>query len=156
MVLCLLLIVLLVYAMLSKESNPVQLKKPQATEQLAKAPVATEQVQEAPVAEQSPAQVSTSSTETALKPQQWPTKQEITIAQGQRLTLLALEHYGDKVFWVYIYQANQDRMANPNDLKVGMKIRIPQLPIALINAKSQEAMSRAKALEDKYIKQFQN
>ena len=90
----------------------------------------------------------------AIDPSAWPTLKIVTLEKGQRLTLLALENYGDKVFWVYIYEANKDVMPNPNQLKAGMKIRIPQLPVGLINAKDASCMARAKALEDKYRAQF--
>ena len=90
----------------------------------------------------------------AIDPSAWPTLKTVTLEKGQRLTLLALENYGDKVFWVYIYEANKDVMPNPNQLKAGTKIRIPQLPVGLINAKDASCMARAKALEDKYRAQF--
>ena len=38
----------------------------------------------------------------------------VTIEPGTRLTLLAQKYYGNKVFWVYIYMANNKVIANPN------------------------------------------
>ncbi len=126
-----------IYAMLSTESKKDKMKKPVKTEVLS-APVEPAPVVNAPV----------------VDPSSWPIMKEVTLKKGQRLTLLALENYGDKVFWVYIYEANKENMPNPNKLKEGTKIRIPQLPVGLINAKSTESMQRAKALEDKYRAQF--
>lgn len=139
--LSLIVIALVIYAMTSMGSKKVNKKEPVKTE--TSAPVQQTVVSE-PV-EQTPP---------AIDPSAWPTLKTVTLEKGQRLTLLALENYGDKVFWVYIYEANKDVMPNPNQLKAGTKIRIPQLPVGLINAKDASCMARAKALEDKYRAQF--
>lgn len=139
--LSLIVIALVIYAMTSMGNKKVNKKEPVKTE--TSAPVQQTVVSE-PV-EQTPP---------AIDPSAWPTLKTVTLEKGQRLTLLALENYGDKVFWVYIYEANKDVMPNPNQLKAGTKIRIPQLPIGLINAKDASCMARAKALEDKYRAQF--
>lgn len=146
LVLCLVAIVLIIYAMLSKESKKEVLKETIVSEQV------TVLEPEMPVAQEPEVKAEQSMPE--LNPAAWPTKKEVVLGKGERLTLLALENYGDKVFWVYIYEANKDKIANPNDVKAGTRIRIPQLPIALINAKSTESMARAKALEEKYKAQF--
>lgn len=142
LILCVLAIALIIYAMLAKENKKEVLSESLVIEQTTTQPAA-EPVQ-APQAAQEP----------ELDPSAWPTLKEVSLAKGERLTLLALENYGDKVFWVYIYQANKDRIANPNDIKAGTRIRIPQLPVALINAKSADAMAKAKALEEKYKAEF--
>lgn len=139
--LSLIVIALVIYAMTSMGNKKVNKKEPIKTETTA--PVQQTVVSE-PV-EQTPP---------AIDPSAWPTLKTVTLEKGQRLTLLALENYGDKVFWVYIYEANKDVMPNPNQLKAGTKIRIPQLPVGLINAKDASCMARAKALEDKYRAQF--
>ena len=139
--LSLIVIALVIYAMTSMGNKKVNKKEPVKTETTA--PVQQTVVSE-PV-EQTPP---------AIDPSAWPTLKTVTLEKGQRLTLLALENYGDKVFWVYIYEANKDVMPNPNQLKAGTKIRIPQLPVGLINAKDASCMARAKALEDKYRAQF--
>lgn len=139
--LSLIVIALVIYAMTSMGNKKVNKKEPIKTE--TSAPVQQTVVSE-PV-EQTPP---------AIDPSAWPTLKTVTLEKGQRLTLLALENYGDKVFWVYIYEANKDVMPNPNQLKAGTKIRIPQLPVGLINAKDASCMARAKALEDKYRAQF--
>lgn len=139
--LSLIVIALVIYAMTSMGNKKVNKREPVKTE--TSAPVQQTVVSE-PV-EQTPP---------AIDPSAWPTLKTVTLEKGQRLTLLALENYGDKVFWVYIYEANKDVMPNPNQLKAGTKIRIPQLPVGLINAKDASCMARAKALEDKYRAQF--
>lgn len=139
--LSLIVIALVIYAMTSMGNKKVNKKEPVKTETTA--PVQQTVVSE-PVKQTPP----------AIDPSAWPTLKTVTLEKGQRLTLLALENYGDKVFWVYIYEANKDVMSNPNQLKAGTKIRIPQLPVGLINAKDASCMARAKALEDKYRAQF--
>lgn len=41
------------------------------------------------------------------------------------LNSLALKYYGNKVYWVYIFLDNQDKIKNPNNVMVGTKLRIP-------------------------------
>lgn len=49
----------------------------------------------------------------------------ITIARGERLTLISLREYGDKVFWVYLYLNNKDVIEDPNNVSPGTVIKIP-------------------------------
>lgn len=44
-----------------------------------------------------------------------------------RLAWMAYRYWGKKDLWVYIYDANRDRISNPNLIKVGTPIRIPRL-----------------------------
>lgn len=48
-----------------------------------------------------------------------------TVTPNRYLTTMAVEHYGNKVFWVYIFLDNQDKIKNPNNVVVGTKLRIP-------------------------------
>ncbi|MDE6653805.1 MAG: hypothetical protein K2K37_05390, partial [Muribaculaceae bacterium] len=48
-----------------------------------------------------------------------------TITPNRNLNTLALKHYGNKVYWVYIFLDNQDKIKNPNNVIVGTKLRIP-------------------------------
>ena len=50
---------------------------------------------------------------------------QITVVSGQRLTSIAENEYGDKVFWIYIYLENKAILSNPNILPVGVKITLP-------------------------------
>lgn len=72
-----------------------------------------------------------------------------TIEQGSRLTLLALKYYGNKAFWVYIYEANKNIITNPDKIPVGTKIRIPKPDFTKINAKDPESIAKAKAIQAK-------
>ena len=43
------------------------------------------------------------------------------------LSKLARKYYNNTYCWVYIYIANMDRLKNPNDIKPGMELVIPEL-----------------------------
>jgi nucleoid DNA-binding protein/nucleoid-associated protein YgaU len=79
----------------------------------------------------------------------WPVT--IKMKQGDRLTLLALEYYGHKAFWVYIYEANKHVIQNPDNVPIGTVIRIPKPNPALINANDLHCISKAKALQFKLL-----
>lgn len=49
----------------------------------------------------------------------------ITVQPGDTLGTLARRYYGDAAMWRRIYQANRDRIANPDLLLAGQRIRIP-------------------------------
>ena len=72
----------------------------------------------------------------------------ITIERGQRLTLLAENYYGEKVFWVYIYEYNKAKIgSNPNQISVGMEILIPAKELYGIDANSASSISKATAIQ---------
>lgn len=48
-----------------------------------------------------------------------------TLGKGEFLTTLSLRHYGHKAFWVYIYDANKDIIANPDNVEAGIVVTIP-------------------------------
>jgi nucleoid DNA-binding protein len=50
---------------------------------------------------------------------------KITIRNGQTLTMLALQEYGNKCFWIYIYEENKEIIKNPNSISAGTIIVIP-------------------------------
>ena len=47
--------------------------------------------------------------------------------EASRLTWMSKRYYGDKKYWPYLYDANKDRIDNPNHIKVGTPIRVPDL-----------------------------
>lgn len=73
----------------------------------------------------------------------------ITITPGQRLTSIALEEYGNKVFWIYIYLENKAVISNPNVVPVGMKITIPPAGKYGIDCNNPESVQKAKDLISK-------
>lgn len=44
-----------------------------------------------------------------------------------RLAWMAWRYYGNKAFWVYLYDANKDHIVNPDKITTGTPIRVPQL-----------------------------
>ncbi len=47
--------------------------------------------------------------------------------RNSRLAWMSMRYYGSKAYWPYIYDANRDRITNPNDVEVGTPIRVPKL-----------------------------
>ena len=69
---------------------------------------------------------------------------KVRIEQGQRLTLIAEKYYGNKVFWVYIYEYNKAKIgSNPNQIRAGMEILIPAKELYGINANSDASVDKA-------------
>jgi len=56
------------------------------------------------------------------------TPREYTIARGDTLSVIAKRLLGDIKYADAIYEANKDRLASPDDLRVGQLIRIPARP----------------------------
>lgn len=50
------------------------------------------------------------------------------VVAGDNLTKIARKHYGDGHLWKLIYEANQDRIKDPDKIQVGWKLKIPAKP----------------------------
>jgi len=74
------------------------------------------------------------------------------IKSGSRLTLMARRYYGSKDFWVYIYEANKEKIPNPDQIAKGTLIRIPKLDARLIDVSNPRCLTKAKELHDLYVK----
>ena len=48
-----------------------------------------------------------------------------TVVKGDTLSKIAKEFYGDPSLYTKIFEANQDRLKNPDLIQVGQKLRIP-------------------------------
>ena len=70
---------------------------------------------------------------------------------GSRLTLLALKYYGDKIFWVYIYENNKKKIRNPNNVPVGTVLDIPSKEKYGIDSSNPESIAKAKRLFGKIM-----
>ena len=54
-----------------------------------------------------------------------------TVGGGDTLSKIALEYYGhaSKPYWMLIYESNKDLIGdNPNKVKRGITLKIPELP----------------------------
>lgn len=71
----------------------------------------------------------------------------VRLEPGQFLTKLAEKYYGNKVFWVYIYEFNKSRIADPNHIPTNMEIKIPAKEVYGINANSSASVEKAKKIQ---------
>jgi hypothetical protein len=74
------------------------------------------------------------------------------INAGSRLTIMSKKYYGTKDFWVYIYEANKERIQNPDNIEMGTLIRIPKVDPRLIDASNPRCIQKALELHDEYVK----
>lgn len=59
------------------------------------------------------------------KPMEGAIPKTVTVQGGDSLSIIAERVYGDPDKWRLIYEANQDKIKNPNQLLVGTKLTIP-------------------------------
>ncbi|MDR4505924.1 MAG: LysM peptidoglycan-binding domain-containing protein [Candidatus Scalindua sp.] len=50
-----------------------------------------------------------------------------TVRSNESLAVLSKKYYGDKAKWRVIFEANRDKMSNPDVLYVGLRLKIPSL-----------------------------
>ncbi|HKW03217.1 MAG TPA: LysM peptidoglycan-binding domain-containing protein [Vicinamibacterales bacterium] len=55
----------------------------------------------------------------------WDATQWYEVKKGDTLSKIAKEFYGDPSLYTKIFEANQDRLKNPDLIQVGQKLRIP-------------------------------
>ena len=72
------------------------------------------------------------------------------VAQDSRLAWIAKKRYGEKAYWVFIYEANRDKLKNPDQVLTGMQLRIPKLPAELKNPNAPETKALLERLSNKY------
>lgn len=75
----------------------------------------------------------------------------VKIEAGSRLTLIALEHYGNKIFWVYLYAFNKEKINDPNNIPIGTEIQVPSPEQYGINAKDRSSIEKASALQTEIL-----
>jgi len=74
------------------------------------------------------------------------------IMSGSRLARMSERYYGTSDFWVYIYEANKDRIVNPDNIPTGTLIYIPKIDPRLIDATNPRCLKKARELHDLYVK----
>ena len=117
------------------ESQEAEVKKAESTEAVAAKPAKAEQ----------PAQ-------TAKAEKAWDGYIEtVKLAEGSRLALLADRYYGERELWVYIFEANRDRIKHPNDVPIGTEIRIPRLKAAYSDLSKPENRARVEQMAQEYL-----
>jgi len=76
----------------------------------------------------------------------------VRMDRGNTLVKLAEKYYGNKVFWVYIFEANKNKIADPNKIKSGLNVKIPKLDKKLIDQNNSACLEYAHGLHDEYLK----
>lgn len=75
----------------------------------------------------------------------------VKIEPGSRLTLISLEYYGSKLFWVYLYEYNKARISDPNNIPVGTLIEVPAPQLYGIDAHDKASIAKAAARQTEIL-----
>lgn len=75
------------------------------------------------------------------------TIERVRLRPGDRLSRLALKKYGNKAFWVYIYEENRAQLKDPDNIPVGAVITLPAASKYQINAGDTNSINRALVLQ---------
>lgn len=75
---------------------------------------------------------------------------EETVGQDSRLAWVAKKRYGEKAYWVFIYEVNRDRLSSPDHVLPGMKLRVPELPKELRDPNDPDTKALLDRLSEKY------
>lgn len=73
--------------------------------------------------------------------------ERVRLRPGDRLSRLALKKYGNKAFWVYIYEENRAQLKNPDNIPVGAVITLPAASKYQINASDTNSVNKALVLQ---------
>lgn len=90
----------------------------------------------------------------AATPQPQPEQKEPiydTVSGTRYLSIIALDHYGKKNYWVFIYEANKDIIKDPNNIPTGTKVRVPDKE-EFAEATTAATDEKAQRLLNKYAK----
>ena len=72
--------------------------------------------------------------------------------EASRLAWMAKRFYGAKIYWPYLYDANRDVIANPNDIEVGTPIRVPKLTKLQLDTTNAETMATIESLREEALR----
>ena len=67
-----------------------------------------------------------------------------TCTASMYLSKMSTKHYGKPDFWIYIYEENQDKIADPNNVPPGTVVVIPPASKYGIDAKDKASVDRAR------------
>lgn len=76
---------------------------------------------------------------------------KVKIETGSRLTLISLEYYGSKIFWVYLYDYNKAAIKDPNNIPVGTEILVPAPRLYGIDKHSRASIDKAAARQTEIL-----
>ena len=77
-----------------------------------------------------------------------------TVRPGYLLNDMAKKHYGNKCFWVYIYEENKSKIANPNRVGPGLELVIPPAEKYGIDSSSQASIKAANEKAGKILAKY--
>ncbi len=72
--------------------------------------------------------------------------------RGSMLSIFAKKHLGHPYFWVYIFEANKDIIKDPNNVPLGVQIKIPKVDPRLIDVSNPDCIDFALKLSEQYLK----
>lgn len=75
------------------------------------------------------------------------------VRPGSRLAQIARRHYGNPDFWVFIYEANRDKITDPQNLPAGIELEIPDLSDRLKGMTEKEVADEALQLKKQLMKE---
>lgn len=78
----------------------------------------------------------------------------VKMSPGRTLRLIALDKFGNREFWIYIYLKNKDKIENPNVIPIGLILNLPNEDEFDMNANNPDDVSKAKKLGDQVMKGF--
>lgn len=105
---------------------------------------AIEQVQE------TPAPVIVAEKSADRSEEQFP--KQVVLKRGERLTLLSLRYYGNKFFWIYIFEANKKQYPDPEAVPAGATLIIPDPTQYGIDAGNPTSVEEAKLKAARVLK----
>ncbi|MDR1746906.1 MAG: HU family DNA-binding protein [Tannerella sp.] len=82
---------------------------------------------------------------------------KVRMDPGSRLTLIAEKYYGNKLFWVYIYEFNKAKIGpNPNRIPTNMEILVPKKEVYNIDANNSLSVEKARLKQSEIISKIAN
>ena len=63
---------------------------------------------------------------------------------GERLTLVALQYFGHKDFWPYIFDVNSDKLKSPSNVMSGMTLYLPDPSYFNIDVSDEQSLKKAR------------
>ena len=78
----------------------------------------------------------------------------VKMIPGKTLRLIALDEFGHREFWIYIYFKNKDKIKNPDVVPVGLELVLPYEDEFDMDADNPNHVSKAKGLGDQEMKKF--
>lgn len=78
-----------------------------------------------------------------------------TVTVRRYITHMAKEYYGDRIFWVYIYEANADVLGHPERTLPGTVVKIPTPESIPADPKNPADVKRARTLAAEIYARFQ-